>query len=201
MQEECVNHKMSERHLFQVYTAPASTVRSNTVWGIREAYDYITRNPEAMKRTLELREIIKDVTAGRRDPKEVGKFKTRWFDFATFSGTFSYRKDDGLIRHSGLLCLDFDDVGGPAELSNLREWLIHDGHFDTWLLFVSPSGHGLKWVVDIDVSRADHRTWFLAIREYVREVYQTEVDEKCVNVSRACFLPHDGNCYVHPSIL
>ncbi|MDD5862382.1 MAG: DUF3987 domain-containing protein [Prevotella sp.] len=187
---------MDKNHSFQFYPAPASTVVSNTVWGIREVYNYITTDMDAFSRTQELRDILKEVNAGKRDPKEVGEFKKKYFDFVCFSGTFSRRKDDGLIRHSGLLCLDFDHVGGPTELADLKEKLIHDTNFTTWLCFVSPSGTGLKWVIDIDVARADHQTWFLAVEEYVRETYGLEVDEKCGNVSRACFLPHDGDCYV-----
>lgn len=198
-EEQYVPQQAAQQHLFQFYHAPATTVQSNVVWGIREVYYYITQNPDAAERTRELREIIKDVRDGKRDPKDVGEYKKKNFDFVTFSGTFSHRKDDCLIKHSGLLCLDFDHVGGPTVLQELKEKLIRDENFTTWLCFVSPSGDGLKWVIEIEVSpEVSHQTWFLAVQEYIREIYHLEVDEKCGNVSRACFLPHDGECYVHP---
>lgn len=193
---------METKKLFQFYPAPVTTLQSNVVWGIREVYNYISSDMDAMKRTQELREIIKDVRDGKRDPKDVGEYKKKNFDFVTFSGTFTQRKDACLIKHSGLLCLDFDHVGGPTVLQALKEKLIHDEHFTTWLCFVSPSGDGLKWVIEIEVSpEVSHQTWFLAVQEYIREIYHLEVDEKCGNVSRTCFLPHDGSCYVHPSVL
>ena len=191
----------AKKGLFQFYAAPAQTVQSNRVMTIKEAYQYITLNTEAMTHTHALRALIADVKAGKADAKAVGKYKTTHFDFACFSGTFSYRKDDCLLQHSGYLCLDFDHVGSRDALQALRQQLITDSHFTTWLLFVSPSGDGLKWVIGIDLSKCDHRTWFRALQNYIRVTYQLDVDEKCVNVSRCCFLPHDSNCYVHPMIL
>ena len=177
---------------FSFFRAPAQSVnplKSTDVVGI---YKYITLYRPAMKATQELRGIT--------DEKEARKYKASHFDFVCFSGVFSYRKDDCLVQHSRLLCLDFDHVGDHDALWALREQLVTDPHFTTWLLFTSPSGDGLKWVIEIDLTMCDHKTWFRAMQNYVRATYGTEVDEKCVNVSRACFLPHDPVCYVHPSI-
>ena len=55
--------------------------------------------------------------------------------------------------------------------------------------------------IEIDLKKCDHRTWFRAMQNYVRATYGFDVDEKCGNESRTCFLPHDSSCYVHPSIL
>lgn len=159
---------------------------------IREAYEYITLDPKALEATQQLRKIV--------DEKKRREFKAQNFDFACFSGTFSYRKDDCLVEHSGLLCVDFDHLP-HLEMWQIRKKLIADPYFTTELLFTSPSGDGMKWVVDIDLAKCDHRTWFRAISNYVRATYQLEADPQCVNVSRACFLPNDGSCYVNPNIL
>ena len=74
-------------------------------------------------------------------------------------------------------------------------------YFRVIIYIISPSGDGLKWVIDIDLAKCNHRMWFQAVRNYIYQTYHLEVDEKCINVSRACFLPHDSNCYAHPSIL
>ncbi len=188
-------------HKFQFYSAPAKTVNSRQEMDIKAVYKYITLDQKAEAHTAALREIIKNVKEGRADEKEIRNYKATHFDFACFSGTFSYRKDDSLVKHSGLLCLDFDHVGDSVALHALREKLIADRYFTTWLLFTSPSGDGLKWVIGIDLQKCDHKTWFLALQNYIRMTYHLEVDEKCVNVSRACFLPHDSFCYVNPIIL
>lgn len=174
------------------FRAPAKTVVPLKTTDIKGIYKYITMYMPAMKATEELRSIT--------DGKEARKYKASHFDFACFSGTFSYRRDDSLIEHSGLLCLDFDHVGNSLAISKLREQLIADPNFTTWLLFTSPSGDGLKWVIGIDLTLCDHHTWFLALQNYIRATYGQEVDEKCSNVSRTCFLPHDASCYVNPII-
>lgn len=178
---------------FSFFKSPAQSVTPFKAIGLKDIYKYITLYMPALKATEELRAI--------KDDKEARKFKSSHFDFACFSGTFSYRKDDCLVEHSGLLCLDFDHVGSHEDLWALRQKLISDENFTTWLLFTSPSGDGLKWVIGIDLGKCDHKTWFRALQNYVRATYGMEVDEKCINVSRACFLPHDSQCYVHPSVL
>lgn len=174
----------------QYYRKPIRNTVSHEAMSVAELFRYITTDQSAMEATHRLRQIS--------DPKEYRQFKAEHFDHACISGLFSYRSDKSLVRHSGLLCMDFDHLG--SRLDSLREQLIADAHFETELLFVSPGGDGLKWVIEIDLSKADHRTWFLGVRNYVLHTYQVEADENCVNVSRACFLPHDVNCYVNPLI-
>jgi len=186
---------------FSFFKAPAQSVTPLKTADVKGIYKYITLYQPAMERTRELRNIIKDVRDGKTDEKEARKFKSTKLDFACFSGTFSYRKDDCLIQHSSLLCLDFDHIGNHNEVWALREKLIADNLFTTWLLFTSPSGDGLKWVIGIDITKCDHKTWFRAMQNYVRATYGMEVDAQCINVSRACFLPHDSSCYVNPIIL
>lgn len=183
----------SQPGAFSFFRAPAKSVKPCKSPDVKGIYKYITLYAPAMEATRKLRSI--------KDKDEARKFKGTHFDFVCFSGTFSYRKDDCLIAHSGLLSLDFDHVGNPMQLWALREKLIADPYFTTWLLFTSPSGDGLKWVVSIDLAKCDHATWFRALQNYIRATYGEEVDEKCSNVSRTCFLPHDGSCYVNPIIL
>lgn len=173
----------------QYFRAPASTVNSREAVSIAMLFQYITG--ERYHRETEL---LRTLT----DEKERKSFKAKHFDFVTFSGTFSYRKDSCLIQHSNLLCLDLDHVG--PQLEELKLQLPADPLLETELLFTSPSGDGLKWVVEIDLSRCSHRQWFTAIRHYVRATYAIEVDEKCINESRSCFLPKDLTAYVNPLI-
>ena len=177
---------------FSFFCAPITNRRPSATMTIADVYEYIT-SMQALEHTKKLREIT--------DRDEARKYKCSHFDNVTFSGTFSYCADKNLIAHSSLLCIDFDHVGSHAELSALREKLIADSNFVTQLLFVSPSGDGLKWVISIDLTKCDHQTWFLAVSNYVHATYGIDVDEQCRNVSRCCFLPHDSGCYVNPEIL
>lgn len=127
--------------------------------------------------------------------KEQAKaFKAQSFDYVTFSGTFSKRNDASLVRHSGLLTIDLDHV---VDLLSLKTTLLVDPFFDTELLFVSPSGDGLKWIVSIDPQSHSHQHWFKAIAHYLKITYQVEVDASGKDLSRACFLPYDPEVYIH----
>lgn len=132
------------------------------------------------------------------DKAEARSYKGRSLPYVTPSGVFSYCNDESLIKHSNVLSIDLD---GVDDVEALKQKLIADGHFVTLLAFRSPSGNGLKWFLLVDLSLADHKTWFHAVRNYLLETYSdlTEkmVDRQCQNLSRACFLCHDPAVYVN----
>lgn len=140
------------------------------------------------KNTKALREIS--------DPKQARNFKANNFDYVTFSGIFSKRKDTELIQHSGLLTIDFDHI---PNLQKLKNQLLKDEYFETELMFVSPSGDGLKWIISIDLSQASHADNFQAVANYIKYTYKIEVDKSGKDISRACFLPHDPDAYIKPN--
>ena len=163
--------------------------------------------------------------AGPRDLSAARAFKRTKFDYVTFSGTFTRRTDADLVAHSGYLCLDFDHLDQAeftensrvidgnsrsaeaslrskgARLNEVRRLLLSDPHFETLLLFTSPSGNGLKWVIPIDLEQCEHRTWFNAVRNYLAATYHLDAAPACVNVPRSCSLPHDPDCYLAPRLL
>lgn len=51
------------------------------------------------------------------------------------------------------MCLDFDHVDNIGEL---KQQLLNHEYFDTELLFVSPSGNGLKWIIPVDLKGWEH---------------------------------------------
>ena len=67
-------------------------------------------------------------------------------------------------RHSSLLALDFDHVDN---VDDLRGKLLDDPNLETEILFVSPSGDGIKWVVTADLSELSHKDYFKAVANYV----------------------------------
>ena len=172
---------------FSWFTAPARSVRpagQMTVW---EAYRLITTDVDTLQATHRLRAL---------DPveqkEERRKLKQTLFSFATFSGTFAYRRRQDLLRHSQLLCIDLDHVGEPCDVMPLKLRLAADPEFETALCFQSPSGDGVKWVVCIGTEQATHEEWFDATCMYLRDAYGLEADKACRDVTRCCFLPHDG---------
>lgn len=171
---------------FSFFNAPVRNVHPKGNLNLVEVYNFV-KSGKYVSITEQLRAIeTKD---------EARKFKATKFDYATFSGTFSIRNDKALIRHSGLMAIDFDHI---PDIQQFKEQLLKDEYFETELLFVSPSGDGLKWIISINITEATHRNFFLAIANYIKEVYRVEVDKSGKDVSRACFLPHDPGAYINP---
>jgi hypothetical protein len=67
-----------------------------------------------------------------------------------FSGKFRKRKDDELIEHSGLICLDFDGYETTTDMVEAKKVLSKDKY--SLAVFVSPSGKGLKVITTIPIS-------------------------------------------------
>lgn len=174
---------------FSYFRCPVKNTQPNAEMTILDAYAAIKSN-KYKRQTEELRSIS-EVESAR-------KYKAVHFDYVTFSGLFSKRTDAALIRHSGLITLDFDHVSNLQELSDL---LLRDRYFETELMFVSPSGDGLKWIISIDLKECNHQDWFKAIAAYLKASYQLEVDKSGKDISRACFLPFDPAVYINPAYL
>ena len=141
--------------------------------------------------TLQLR-LISDKAKNR-------EYKATYFPYVTFSGIFQKRNENSLIRHSGLIALDFDHV---ENLEALKEKLLVDPYLQTELLFVSPNGTGIKWIVEIDINgKYSHGELFQALYNYIKNTYEIEVDKACKDVCRATFLCYDPKAYVNPKYL
>tara|TARA_R110000787_G_scaffold167317_4_gene280300 strand:- start:538 stop:2937 length:2400 start_codon:yes stop_codon:yes gene_type:complete len=113
-----------------------------------------------------------------------------------FTGIFSERKTDCFINggHSGLVCLDFDKLSSD-ELKKAVRFFREDKY--TYASFLSPSGKGLKVLVQIP--REDggkHRLRYDSLGEY----YKGKVDgfdTKTSDFARGCFMSFDPNLYVN----
>ena len=174
---------------FSYFEAPVSNIYPKISLSLLEVFNLI-QSKDYASITNQLRSIS--------DKNEARKFKASKFDYATFSGTFEKRNDKALLSHSGLLTIDFDHI---SNLQQLKNQLLNDEYFETELLFISPSGDGLKWIIPIDITESTHQNYFKAIANYIKAEYQLEVDKSGKDVSRACFLPFDPEVFINPKYL
>ena len=115
----------------------------------------------------------------------------RQLPYVTWSGVFNKRaKDDATFLHSGLLCLDFDNV---SDLKAARAKVEKDPF--VMVAFTSPGGAGLKVVLKIAADGDQHEQAFRAAVHYFKTKYNLTADESGKDVSRACFLSHDPALY------
>jgi hypothetical protein len=109
------------------------------------------------------------------------------------SGSFKHRSNEGLTAHSGLICADLDNLG--ERLAELQTRLEQDPH--VYAVFQSPTGTGLKVWVRVSNDSKDHARSFAAIARYFREGYAAEVDPRCKDEARLCFVSYDPNAYLN----
>jgi hypothetical protein len=171
------------------YKAPVKNVIPNATINLKEVTQLV-KSEEYKQKTFTLRNLNDKATART--------YKSQSFDYVTFSGIFSKRADKNLLKHSGLITLDFDDL---KEIEETKSKLLNDEYFETELLFISPSGNGIKWIIPIDVKTDTHLNYFLAISNYIKQTYQLTVDPSGKDVSRPCFLGHDSQAYINPKYL
>ena len=184
------------------FRAPIRNITPQAQVSILQVYRYITGN-YAKLATERLRSIA--------DHNEARKFKAEAFDYVTFSGCFSSRRNGELIEHSGFMCFDIDKIESEEQLQNIKASLVAEERLHTVLLFRSPSGNGLKWVVEVpdrvwltqitddrlqitDVIVKNHRVLYERIREYLFEKYAIETDHTS-DVARPCYLCYDDDAY------
>ena len=171
--------------LSSFYKAPIRNVFPNKTLKLHEIHSLITSD-KYKGITTKLRVI--------QDAKEKRIFKANNFDYVTFSGEFERRNDNNLKKHSSLITIDFDHL---PNVNEVKKQLLEDEYFETELLFTSPSGDGLKWIIKIDLSKATHQEFFKAVANYLQQTYNLEVDQSGKDISRACFLSHDPDAFLH----
>ena len=156
--------------------------------------EYI-KSERARWATEELRRMMATAT---RQQKQT--FKALNFEYATFSGIFSYRNARSLITRSPFLTLDIDDLSSTNEARDIQHQLCADTNVETALCFVSPKGLGVKWVVRLPewVEGMAFRDQFEQLRRYTGFNYGIDPDKSGSDVCRACYLPWDKECYLNP---
>jgi hypothetical protein len=111
-----------------------------------------------------------------------------------FAGTFNERNSNSLQKHSGLMVLDFDKYPNQQTMLEHLETLKQNPHFV--LLFISPSGNGIKGVIKVndDLTKETHPKVF---KEFHKQFNYDYFDIVNSNVDRVCFESYDPNIFVN----
>ncbi|MDB9882857.1 DUF3987 domain-containing protein [Bacteroidia bacterium] len=174
-------HESEDSYIFSVYKAPIVNViplKSTTLSKVHKA---IVGSSYEVK-TKELRAL--------KDEKEQTAFKTTKLDYVTFSGEFEKRSGQGLIRHSGLFCIDLDKL---EDVAAVREKVLD--LLTPSLMFISPRGNGLKIIYKVNINEAEHAQYFTAFEVFFNERLGVNIDAACKDIPRPCFLCHDSEAY------
>ena len=170
---------------FSYFRAPISNTRPSESLNLPQLYTRIA-GPLFEQQTQALRQL--------EDPKQARQYKAAHFPYVTFGGCFEKRSDKQLLQPSGLLVMDLDDL---PEVAPVREALIAQTSYETELLFVSPSGNGLKWVTAYSPQQISHQEYFRELSCYLEAVFALTPDPSGRDLSRACFICRDEEVFIH----
>lgn len=111
----------------------------------------------------------------------------------TISATFKERrKKENIESYSGLIHLDYDKV---ENIEILKDIVIKIPY--TFSAFVSPSGKGIKVIINTDAILENHTETFNALRSYYDGIIGFESDRAVKDVTRLCFVSYDPNLYLN----
>lgn len=183
--------------------ATGKTVKNATLTPLRtvtlaEVYKIITSNERLAALTLEVRNA-----AQQGDENACRLLKQQKLPYVTPCGIFTRRRSDCLQESSGLVVVDIDHLESTEEAERLRQKLFDDPYLHPALVFISPTGRGVKAFVPCANSQnsAEGIRWAM---NYVHCMYDTDhqqpgkgVDTSGKDPVRACFLCHDPKALIN----
>jgi hypothetical protein len=114
----------------------------------------------------------------------------------TPSGIFYPRNTKGIIRYTGVICLDIDHIDNviaAKEHCKTIPWI--------WACFISASGSGLKVFVRTNSKQEEFNSIEAEIAVAFYELTGLKRDDKAKDLARLQFISHDPDIYVnHDSI-
>ena len=183
---------VTEPPRFSFYKRPITNLHPCEEMTLAQLYAIVTS--DAAKAATEQLRSITDEDAAKA-------FKRTHFDYVTPAGIFTYRKADQIITPSGYIVIDIDDLPDATAVEDTFQLLLSVPRLETLLLFRSPSGHGLKWIIPVVNNQGhDHGFYFDAVSNYLK-TFGIVADPSGRDISRACFVPHDPNAFLNPKYL
>lgn len=189
-----------KRDVFSAYNPPISSAYLPVgTLSLDDVWEQITDNT-LKKQTDYLRSLL-----SQNNTEEYKRQKVKILPSVTFGGVFDYRSTDktklseegkvGLLQSSGLVIIDIDHLSELGySLDDLKERLSQDKESGVRLVFVSPSGDGLKVVCKVSSTITDKDSYkevYNSLRYYINSKYGDIVDKSGSDISRLCLLCQD----------
>lgn len=189
-----------KRDVFSAYNPPISSAYLPVeTLSLDDVWEQITDNT-LKEQTDYLRSLL-----SQNNTEEYKRQKGKILPSVTFGGVFDYRSTDktklsekgkvGLLQSSGLVIIDIDHLSELGySLDDLKERLSQDKESGVRLVFVSPSGDGLKVVCKVSSTITDKDSYkevYNSLRYYINSKYGDIVDKSGSDISRLCLLCQD----------
>src|SRR5690606_956303 len=155
---------------FSFFKAPITNTKPHLDYGIKAAIDLI--------RSDKYKDDIERLRNSDND--NIKNVIKKNLDYFCFSGTFKARNIKSLIKHSGIICLDFDDLSHDQ----VSELFVKLKQTDIVLAaFISPSGYGLKVLVKINPKK--HLESFHSLSQFFDDNFEIKPDKGVNDSTRA----------------
>ena len=173
-------------------TVKSATLTPFRTMSIDEVHRLITSDQRLAELTLAIRNA-----AAQGDEITARFLKQQTLPYVSPCGVFTRRRSDCLKLPSGLVVVDVDHLDSPDEAGRLKQLLFKDPYLAPVLVFISPTGRGVKAFVPCPIGKDSTEAVRWAMN-YVHCMYDTEntqpgkgVDTSGKDLVRACFLCHD----------
>lgn len=150
----------------------------------------LTKDIKEGKYRQEVERVTQLVTAGNLD--EADKLKKQLPAF-TPSGTFDGgRKLEFLVQYSQYIVLDLDKLS-QEQLQPAFEKAAAIPY--TFCCFRSPSGNGLKIVVEVTSTQEHHQQAYKQVADYYEQQIGLPIDRSGKDITRLCFVSYDPQAH------
>lgn len=145
--------------------------------------------------TLRLRSML-----GSASDQEIADYKLLHLPSITAGGIFPRRNAASCQKTSGLMPIDVDDLHDTSEARAIMKTLLSDPSLDFDLMYVSPSGNGLKGLLRIPqwLNGMDYRDQFEIVSMHIAMTHGVTLDPSGSDICRLAFLCWDPEAYIHP---
>lgn len=191
---------MTKEELLDILVSwlPSTTSKHVAHQSLRAALEAI-RNGEKKQDILHMRSVVET------DHDEYDRIKST-LPANIFAGKFvgGHAVTD-IVEYNCLMTLDIDKLD-VIKLVKVKQNLTEDPYvFAFWL---SPSGKGYKGLVLLNYGNIDlvdkkywHREAFNQLSKYFKSHYDIELDNKCKDVPRLCFISYDPDLCVKDEVV
>lgn len=146
---------------------------------------------------------VREAVARHGRDSDVVKTLKKQLPAVSIGGTFRQRSGQALIKHSGLLVIDLDEIGSDEVIEELSGRLMGGGDIGNHFVaacFRSPTGTGLKVIFCVRgvTSPDSHRSVYRKIANWIKAEHDISVslDTSGSDVSRLCFMSHDPMAWI-----
>ena len=150
----------------------------------------IAKDIASDKYKAEIVEIRSLLAQGKKDEADAKKKNLLAF---TPSAVFEEKRQMPFLKmYNGFVHLDFDKLT-PEQLQ--AAFAIISSIPYTFVCFISPSGNGLKVLIEVNTGLENHEQAYSEVTKFYEKATGLKADPSCKDVTRLCFVSYDPDLY------